>query len=141
MALRHRTDSGLHFDIAYQNAVIMRTFIRGISIALGVLIIGATFSGKAEYRGANSPLLNLILGGALIFISGSTLVMIAGYILIISLIVGGGILGGMIGNKLLGEIGLILGFLGGMILGGWIFVNSNLADSVTKLKNWFDKDE
>lgn len=65
----------------------MRTLIRAASIILGILWIGVTLSGTVEYRGFDSPLINIALGAALIFTPGGTLIMLLGYFLVVALFV------------------------------------------------------
>jgi len=116
----------------------MRSIVKAISVIVGIFWIMITLSGEVEYRGFDSPLINLGLGAALIFAPGGVLVLLLGYFLLIAVYVVTGAIGGVLGYKVMGQFGMIIGFVGGVFVGNWLVFATGLDEGVAKLKWWVD---
>jgi len=123
-----------------------RFILKAISVVLGFFIISSTFTQHVEYRGLNSPLLGLLLGGALIFTPLNALGWVFVYILFVAPILVGFVIGLMLGAGILGSIGLmpVGGFIGGIAggaLGVKIISNEPYLNFLRKLKQLISGDK
>lgn len=116
----------------------MRTIVKLLSITLGILVLGVTFGGEVQYRGMDSPIVNIIVGGALILAPIDALIYLGVYLLLIGTLIAGSAIGGIIGAKMLGSTGAILGGIAGIFVGGWIATKLEIRGIIEKLRGESD---
>jgi uncharacterized membrane protein YdjX (TVP38/TMEM64 family) len=113
----------------------MRFVLKTIAVVLGVLIILGTLGGNVEYRGLNHPLVNLLVGGALIFAPLAALAWFVVYVLYILPIAIGFVIGIVIGGNLIGKLGVVIGAIAGAAAGGALVCREGYSNALKRFRD------
>jgi hypothetical protein len=111
----------------------IRLLIKAASIILGVLWIATVFSGEVRYHGFDNPIINILIGLALIFTPGRALVALIAYFLFIAVMVTCGAIGAALLGCFLGTFGIVVGLILGAAGGVWLVITCKLFDLIAKI--------
>ena len=121
----------------------MKSVARLILPILGVVVIIFQLTHMdGQYRGLDSPLWGLLLGVGLIVSPFTAIGMFVFYILFVGIPLGLGIFGAILGKDMLGQgFGSIVGFIGGLVLGGKFVLSETFDKMLEPLRTLSKQDE
>lgn len=119
----------------------MATTLRLIFTALGVLVIVTSLTATGPSSGLDGPIWGILLGLGLIFMPGTAIVVLLGYLLVVGIPLGLALLFAKIAYESFGE-GLmpILGLIAGGVTGYRVIVSDAFLDFTGKLGKRQDPD-
>ncbi len=119
----------------------MATTLRLIFTALGVLVIVISLTATGPSAGLDGPIWGILLGLGLIFIPGTALVVLLGYLLIVGIPLGLALLFAKIAYEAFGDGFMpIVGLIAGGVTGYRVIVSDAFLEFTGKLGKQLDPD-